>query len=133
MSTKRTMIENKLENPKIESKRPFAAENRFFDRDKLDQEISLPKNATLLEALESITKSTAATWYPWGETLVIVTKEEPIRNQLARTISVRFDGVDGAQVLSELSTRAIVHITLCRGALLRIHHMGVGVGIEQHN
>jgi hypothetical protein len=98
---------------------PFAIENRAFNGESAPA-IGIARNATLLDALEAIHKKTDATWYPWGKTLVIVPKTDQVRNQLAKTISARFNGVDVGQVLTELFTRAGVNYTIEPGALQRI-------------
>ncbi len=108
-----TLIDSKLEA----AKSPFAVENRSAT----DQPIPIARNASMLDALEAIAKNTPATWYPWGKTLVVVPKEEPIRNQISKTISVRFPDVDVSQVLSELSSRAGVPFTIEPGAIQRIN------------
>ena len=41
-------------------------------------------------ALETLQKDTRATWYPWGKSIVIVPKEDQIRNQLSKTVTVRY-------------------------------------------
>ncbi len=107
---------NLIDSKLSELKSPFAVENRYPD----DVTVPLARNATLKDALESVAANTPATWYPWGKTIVVVNKEEPIRNLLARTISVRFPDVDISQVLSELSTRAGVAFTIEPGAIQRI-------------
>ena len=80
----------------------------------------MPRNATLADALESLVKETPLTWYPWGKTILIVPKEEQVRSQLSRTITMRFAGVDVAQVLSELSQRAGVRFEIEPGAIQRV-------------
>jgi hypothetical protein len=82
--------------------------------------IFVPRNATMAEALESIAKETALTWYPWGKTILVVPKEEQIRTQLSKTITMRFAGVDVGQVLSELSQRAGVRFEIEPGAIQRV-------------
>src|SRR5690606_18267926 len=72
------------------------------------------------EALESLHKDTASTWYPWGKTILVSSKEDQIRNLLARTITTRYNGVDIAQVLLELSRHAGVPFSIEPGALQRI-------------
>lgn len=103
-----------------DAKSPFAIEYRPGDAVSPDKTITVPRNATLAEALESITKETAVTWYPWGKTILIVPKEEQIRTQLSKTITTRFAGVDVGQVLSELSQRAGVRFEIEPGAIQRV-------------
>jgi hypothetical protein len=85
---------------KLESaKSPFAIEDRVFEGQSRDNTVFVPRNATMMDALEAIDHSTAATWYPWGKSIVIVTKQDQVRNQLAKTVSVRYTGVNISQVL----------------------------------
>ena len=51
---------------------------------------------------------------------MVVPKEEQIRNQLNRSISVRWDSVDIEQVLQELSQRAGVPFSFEAGAVQRV-------------
>lgn len=102
------------------AKSAFATEYRPGDAVSPDKTIAVPRNATIAEALESIAKETAATWYPWGKTILIVPKEEQIRTQLSKTITMRFAGVDVGQVLSELSHRAGVRFEIEPGAIQRV-------------
>jgi type II secretory pathway component GspD/PulD (secretin) len=103
----------------VETKSPFAIENRLGDRVN-DRVITVGRNATLSDALEAIAQQTEGTWYPWEKSIVIVPKEEQIRNQLNKTISVRWDSVDIEQVLQELSTRSGVPFSFEAGAIQRV-------------
>jgi hypothetical protein len=106
---------------KLESaKSPFAIEDRVFEGQSRDNTVFVPRNATMMDALEAIDHSTAATWYPWGKSIVIVTKQDQVRNQLAKTVSVRYTGVNISQVLLELSQRAGVPFDIEPGAIQRI-------------
>src|SRR5262249_15311570 len=89
----------------VDAKAPFAIESRPGDNVVQDQPVFVARNATLLDALETLPKETRATWYPWGKTIVIVPKEDQVRNQLAKTITVRYPGTDVMQVLTELSQK----------------------------
>ena len=100
-------------------KSPFAIENRAFGPEQ-DTPLFVARGGSLLDALESITRDTTATWYPWGRSIVIVNKQDWIRTQLARTISARYNGVDLSQVLMELSQRSGVDFTLEPGAVQRV-------------
>jgi len=104
----------------VEQKLPFAIENRAGSAARQDQVVFVPRNSTLLEALESIHKDTAATWYPWGRSIVIVTKEDQVRKMLSRTITTRYNGVDVSQVLNELATQSHVDFAIEPGAVQRI-------------
>src|SRR5205823_3924238 len=99
------------------AKSPFSIENRAFN-DSASPPIGIARNATLLDALEAIPTKTDATWYPWDKQLVVVPKTDQIRNQLAKTITSRFNGVDVGQVLTELLTRAGVEYSIESGAIL---------------
>jgi hypothetical protein len=68
--------------------------------------VAVPRNATLLDALEALKTQTPATWYPWGKTIVVLPKQDQVRRQLQNEISLRHDGTDVAQVLAELSMRS---------------------------
>lgn len=103
-----------------DAKSPFAIEYRPGDAVPPDKTVTVPRNATLGEALESISKESAVTWYPWGKTILIVPKEEQVRTQLSKTITMRFAGVDVGQVLSELSQRAGVRFEIEPGAIQRV-------------
>lgn len=104
----------------LELKSSFAVENRIGNSVRQDQKIAVPRNATLMEALEELPKQTRATWYPWGKTIVILPKEDQVREQVEKKITVRYDGVDVQQVLTELSQRAGVEFSMEPGAIQRI-------------
>ncbi len=104
---------------KLESdKSSFAVENRAGGADATN--LSIPRNATMLEALEAIPLNTDATWYPWGKSLVIVQKVDQVRNLLTKTVTIRFNGVNVSQVLAELQSRAGVKFSIEPGAVARI-------------
>jgi hypothetical protein len=111
------------------AKSPFAVENRAFVSDAGNQRVAVARNASLMAALEAIPQATPATWQPWGKTIVVLPKEEQVRDQLSKTISVRFNGVDIAQVLAELSSRSGVPFTFEPGALQRIPPESRSVGL----
>lgn len=83
-------------------------------------EIRIPKAGSLLDALEELHRQSRATWYPWGRSIVIIPKEELVRTLLAKPITMRWNGVDVAQVLTELSRRSGVEFTIEPGAVQRI-------------
>jgi|SRR6185437_8081043 len=99
-------------------KSSFAVENRAGGADGIN--VSIPRNATLLAALEAIPLNTDATWYPWGKSLVIVQKVDQVRNLLSKTVTIRFNGVNVSQVLAELQSRAGVKFSIEPGAVARI-------------
>jgi hypothetical protein len=111
---------DKVDERLVEMKAPFAIESRPGDNVTVDQPVFVARNATLLDALESLTKETRATWYPWGKSIVIVPKEDQVRNQLSKTVTVRYPGTDVMQVLTELSQKAGVSFEVEPGAIQRI-------------
>jgi hypothetical protein len=100
-------------------KSPFAMDDRAADAVQ-DQKISVPKNASLADALEDSVQQSDTAWYPWGKTIVIVGKEELIRYQLSKTLTARYNGVDVSQVLLELFQRAGVDFTVEPGAYQKV-------------
>jgi hypothetical protein len=101
-------------------KSPFAIENRAGDVVKADQVVTVPRNATLVEALEALASQTPATWYPWGKSIVVVSKEDQVRNQLGKTLTVRYNGTELSQVLMELSKRSGVPFEVQPGAIAQV-------------
>jgi hypothetical protein len=123
LSTDRPTVRQLLEavdQKLVDLKSPFSIENRASDVARPEQQINVPRNATLMDALESLTKETRATWYPWGKSIVVVPKEDQIRSQLTKTITIRYNGVDVGQVLAELSQSSGVEFTIEPGAIQRI-------------
>jgi len=100
-------------------KSPFAIDDRAADTT-ADQKINIPRNASMADVLEDLCRQTDAAWYPWGKTIVIVSREEQIRSQLSKMLSARYNGVDVSQVLLELSQRAGVDFTVDPGAYQKI-------------
>ena len=86
----------------------------------VEQNVNIPRNATLASALEELTKQTNATWYPWGKSVVVVPKQEQIRLQLGKTITARFNGAEILDVLNTLSERTGVPFTIEPGAIQRV-------------
>jgi hypothetical protein len=104
----------------VDLKSPYAIENRASDVARPDQQVFVPRNATLMDALESIAKETRGTWYPWGKSVVVVSKEDQFRNLLSKTINLRYNGVEVGQVLAELSQRSGVEFSIEPGAIQHI-------------
>jgi hypothetical protein len=84
----------------------IAIENRLGDAVESNRMVFTPRNATLMEALESLPKETKATWYPWGKSVLIVTKQNRTRALLEKpvTISTGNDGKELLQILTDIST-----------------------------
>jgi hypothetical protein len=102
------------------SKSEFVVDRPAADSIRLDAPIDVPRDSTLLAALEKMTDTTGATWYPWAKSVVVLAKPDQVKRQLARTITVRYNGVDVAQVLTELSQRAGVRFDIEAGALQQV-------------
>ncbi len=85
----------------------LAVESRIGDAVKADKTVFVPRNATLMEALEALPKETVATWYPWGNNIMIVTKEDRTRRLLAKPLTMRSGegGLDLTQALVDISQR----------------------------
>lgn len=98
---------------------PFSIDDRAADAVQ-DQKISVPKNASLADALEDAVQQCDTAWYPWGKTIVIIGKEEQVRSQLTKTISARYNGVEVSQVLLELFQRAGVDFTVDPGVYQKV-------------
>lgn len=101
-------------------KTQYAVDRPNGDTVRLDAPVNVARNATLIDALEAMTKQSNATWYPWGKTIVVLAKQDEVKRLLARTITVRFNGVDVQQVLLELSQKAGVPFNIEPGALQTI-------------
>jgi hypothetical protein len=100
----------------------IAIENRIGDAVSQERTIFVPRNATLMDALESLPKETRATWYPWGKTIVVTGKDEPTRRMLSKPLTIRPGerGMDITTVLTELATRTGVPFEIQPGALAAI-------------
>ena len=109
-------VDNRLD----ELKSPFAVENRAQADTILDAPVAVARNATLLAALEAIPQATDATWYPWGNTLIVRPKADHVREQLSKTITRSWNGVDVSQVLAELANLSGVSFVIEPGAVQRI-------------
>lgn len=110
-------VDEKLQQVKPE----FAVEFRRRDVIDVARPVFVARNATVGEALESLARETNATWYPWGKSVVVLPREAQVRNnQLGRTVNIRYQGVDIAQVLLELKNVSGVEFEIEPGAIQRI-------------
>jgi len=82
-----------------------------------DAAVSVSRNATLLEALEAIALQTPATWYPWDKSIVILPKRDQTRRLLEKEVTLRHEGTDVAQVMTELAARSGVPFRFEPGAI----------------
>ena len=78
--------------------------------------MGIGRNGTMADALEEIARQTNVTWYPWGKSIVVLSKQQQFRNQLSKRLTTRYDGVDVQQVVLELFERAGVEFTVDAGA-----------------
>jgi hypothetical protein len=104
----------------VELKADLAIENRSADAVDQTRRIAVARNATLMGALESLPRQSAASWYPWGKMIVITTKDDRIRAMLGKVITVRFSGTDVTQVLMELASRSGVRFDIQSGAIAQV-------------
>lgn len=110
-----TAVDSKLEA----TKSAFAVENRAFPEDQATK-VDLPRDATLAQTLDAVARDTHATWYPWGQSILVVRKVDQIRHQLRKKISARYNGVEVGQVLQELAERSGVLFNYSPGALQNV-------------
>lgn len=101
-------------------KSPYVVDRPAAELVPMSTEVNVARNSTLLDALEAMDKQSNATWYPWGKTVVILSKQDQIKRQLNRTITVRYGGTDLAQVLSDLSQKAGVPFDIEAGSILQL-------------
>ena len=104
----------------IAAKSTFAVDSPALDFSLMAAEINIARNSTLLDALEAMAKQTATTWYPWGKTVAILGKQDQIKRQLNRTLTVRYNGTELSQVLSELSQKSAVPFDIEAGAIQQL-------------
>jgi hypothetical protein len=85
-----------------------------------NQPISVPRNATIAEALDAIAKETPLAWGPWGHSVLVKPKEAWVRDQLEKPITRRFVG-DGRRAGAErLAASGGVEVTIEPGAFQRL-------------
>lgn len=84
------------------------------------QTFSVPRNASIAEALDAIAKETPLAWGPWGRSVLVKPKEAWVRDQLEKLVTRRFDALDVGQVLADLSDFSGVDFTIEPGAVQRI-------------
>jgi hypothetical protein len=102
-----------------ELKLPYSIENRAGES-LGTAAVQIPRDATLATALETVVAQSRATWYPWQNSVIVVPKEDHVRMLLDKQVTMRFAGVDVSQVLTELSRRSGVAITVEPGAVQRV-------------
>ncbi|MDB5325303.1 MAG: hypothetical protein JWM57_872 [Phycisphaerales bacterium] len=108
-----------LDKSLTESHSNYVVENRVSD-EAARQPVRLPRGVNCLEALDELNRQSRATWYPVGKNIVIAAKQELNQTLLNRPLTMRFNGVDVSQVLTELSRRSGVDFEIEPGAVQRI-------------
>jgi hypothetical protein len=103
-----------------DAKSPFAVQERGLDSGELGRVIQVARNATMMEAMEEITRQTDVTWYPWGHRLVVTAKTEAEHLLLSKRLTRRFHDVELAQVLTELSEYANLTFHYAPGVLRQV-------------
>jgi hypothetical protein len=104
----------------VDGKFPYVVDRPSADTVPMDAKVEIPRDCTLLHGLEKMSTDTPVTWYPWGKSVVVVSKQDEIRRQLGRTISARYNGTDVGRVLSDLSQKAGVPFNIEAGAIQSI-------------
>ena len=82
--------------------------------------VAVYRNATVAGALDVFDAQSPLTWYPWGDSIVILPKQDVIRHLLDRNVTLRYDGVDINQVLLDLSKKTNVPFQIEPGAIQRV-------------
>lgn len=99
----------------------YSVEDRSINaRGKNDPRVSVPRGATMIAALDAIDNQTSVTWYPWGHTIVALTRRDMVQYLLGRTVWIRFDGVDVGQALTELADRGGIAFSFEPGCLAAV-------------
>jgi hypothetical protein len=89
-------------------------------RGTVDPRVSVPRGATMMAALDAIDNQTGETWYPWGKTIVVLTRRDMVQYLLGRTVWERFDGVDVGQAMTDLADRGGIAFKFEPGCLAAI-------------
>jgi hypothetical protein len=97
----------------------FQIENRL-DETLRQRPVFIPRNATMLDALEAITDQTNATWIPWGDSFIVLPKEQWVRRRLDAPITLSMPQVDVQDALYELQRASGVPFTIEPGAVQRV-------------
>ncbi|MEM6561465.1 MAG: hypothetical protein AAF656_07675, partial [Planctomycetota bacterium] len=95
----------------------FHVEIRLADDLLRQQPVSVGREMSMLDALEAAAGQTDSTWYPWGQTIVVLGDRDHVNWMLDSPIDVRYDGSDLQQVLLDLSRRSAVAFDLAPGLL----------------
>lgn len=82
--------------------------------------VVLPRGATIAQALDVFDQQSPMTWYPWGDSIVVLPKQDVIQHLLDRVVTLRYDGIDINTVLLDLSKRTNVPFQIEPGAIQRV-------------
>ncbi len=97
----------------------FQVENRL-DETLRSRPVFVSRNATLLSALEAVGDQTGATWYPWGDSFIVLAKEDWVRQRLETPVMLSTDELDAQEALLELQTASGVPFSIEPGALQHV-------------
>ena len=97
----------------------FQIENRL-DETLRQRPVFIGRNATLLSALEAITEQTAATWYPWGDSFIVLPKDQWVRRRLEEPVTLSIPQVDVQEAILELQQVTGVPFAIEPGAVQRV-------------
>ncbi len=112
----------------------YSIEDRSVaSRGNSDPRLSVPRGATMMEALDAIDDQTSFTWYPWGHAIVVLSRRDMVQYLLGRTVWIRFDGVDAGQALTELASRAGVTFTFAPGCLAALAPKSRAINLAVEN
>lgn len=124
-------VTTQLDNSLLQYDRELTAANKspaklvleVRSRENLDPAktpIALSRGNTLAGVLDAIDAQTPLTWYPWGDSVVILPKKDVIRSLLDRVVTLRYDGIDISSVLLDLSRKTNVPFLIEPGAIQRV-------------
>src|SRR6185312_12801060 len=86
----------------------------------MKKQVTVARGINLAKALEDLADQSNATWYPWGNNIVVVPKQQQIRLQLEKTITAHFNGIDISKVIDQLQAAAGVPFRIEPGAFQRV-------------
>ena len=84
------------------------------------QKLLLPRDITMLQAMEAIHRWTSATWMPWNDTLVVQPKSGWVQGRLDRKFETVRTGISIQQLIQELQQASGVQFRLQPNALSRV-------------
>ena len=98
----------------------YRIENRLSDGLR-DVPVFVPRNATLLGALDALAEQTGATWYPSGDGFIVLPKRAWVRRRLDEaTVTKTYRAAGVPQVLTDLQRAAGLEFRIEPGAVARV-------------